>query len=331
MEKYQYTLETDKPQTKYLIYKIMFPNNKFYIGMTSQPFRTRISGHVYNSKKRINMVVSRAINKYGVANVKFSIIDYAESFEKLKLLEREWISSFDKNLLYNSTLGGEGLLGKRNSKESMDTRLLKNGNRYFKIYDTVGNYYGEWLNITECERKLGFKSINTQRYLVDKKVYLNKYILIYSDEFSMDTLQERIISSLIPTSINDNILVYDKAGKFIGEYTSQLDCLERLRLPYSPNISKCLNNIMPSHKGYIFIYKCMYSNEVLKNKLHKTNFRLFNVIDENNEIIKTYSSLTECSDELGIDISLLSKCLHGKRKKIRNYHFEIICDSNFLN
>jgi group I intron endonuclease len=270
VKKYTYSVETDKKQTRYIVYKITFPNNKLYVGMTSQPMNKRICEHIYHSRKRRNMVVARAINKYGIQNIYISIIDYADSYDELKLFEQKWISLFDKNRLYNTTKGGDGILGKRYTKKELDNIRVNCGARYFKVFDIYRHFYGEWINISECERDLGLKSISVKRYFIDKKVYINKYIFIYSNEYNDEVLSERISTYFAPKITNDIILVYCKNGKYVGQYNTQKECANQLDIPQSPNISKCLNDKMPSYKGYIFIYKNNFSNELLQYKLSKT-------------------------------------------------------------
>lgn len=66
----------------------------------------------------------RAIRKYGIENLKWSIIDYADTSEELNKKEKYWISYYDTYILnkkgYNQTIGGEGQNGLIHSKESID-------------------------------------------------------------------------------------------------------------------------------------------------------------------------------------------------------------------
>lgn len=85
-------------------------NGKKYVGKTVQDPRDRWDDHVRlaNTGKRIYF--SNAIRKYGPDAFDLSILETTEN-EDLSGLERKWIAelkTFDHDLGYNSTEGGEG-------------------------------------------------------------------------------------------------------------------------------------------------------------------------------------------------------------------------------
>jgi len=118
---YKYEIITNKEETRYKIYKAITPSGKIYVGMTSKIFTDRISGHVYTAiKENKQYPFSRSIRKYGIENIKWYIIDYANSIENMVELERYWIKKLNtyenKNGL-NLTPGGDGVLSYEYSKE----------------------------------------------------------------------------------------------------------------------------------------------------------------------------------------------------------------------
>ena len=78
-----------------IIYSINFPNDKIYIGQTIRPLNTRIEEHILKSKKNPDLLVHKAINKYGIEKIKYEVIDYAYSFEELNELEKYYIKKFE--------------------------------------------------------------------------------------------------------------------------------------------------------------------------------------------------------------------------------------------
>ena len=87
-------------------------NNKWYIGQSiyypKERWRQEIAGYPQH-----NMVISKAIKKYGVKNFKFCLL---EEVEEEKLDEREifWIAKKDSYYNgYNSTKGGKSHIGYR--------------------------------------------------------------------------------------------------------------------------------------------------------------------------------------------------------------------------
>lgn len=89
------------------IYKITFPNNKIYIGM-SKDIRRRFWEH--NNKNNSETPCDKAINKYGKIET-VEILEFVEDKELLSEREIYWINKFSSNqreIGYNLTPGGDG-------------------------------------------------------------------------------------------------------------------------------------------------------------------------------------------------------------------------------
>lgn len=92
------------------IYKITNTiNGKSYIGQTIQNVKERFYQHCATkcSQAILNMVIHKAINKYGKSNFTIEVIEEVES-TNLNDRERYWIRYYDSyNNGYNSTEGGQ--------------------------------------------------------------------------------------------------------------------------------------------------------------------------------------------------------------------------------
>ena len=92
------------------IYKITNTiNGKSYIGQTIQSVKERFYQHCATkcSQAILNMVIHKAINKYGKSNFTIEVIEEVES-TNLNDRERYWIRYYDSyNNGYNSTEGGQ--------------------------------------------------------------------------------------------------------------------------------------------------------------------------------------------------------------------------------
>jgi group I intron endonuclease len=96
-----------------ILYKLIFPNGKAYVGITSTSLQRRLSLHRSHAKREIRGHLQRAIRKYGPNSFTAEILATSDDWETLCQLEKEAISrfgTFGPNG-YNSTLGGEGTLG----------------------------------------------------------------------------------------------------------------------------------------------------------------------------------------------------------------------------
>lgn len=108
---------------KGLIYCVTFPNNKQYIGQTTQEIDVRIKQHQRSNK---DTLISRAFKKYKTftVNILFEIDDndyqiiceYLDRYEILSIDRYETISPLGYNL---STGGGSGRKHNDESKEKM--------------------------------------------------------------------------------------------------------------------------------------------------------------------------------------------------------------------
>lgn len=120
---------------KYKVYMHIFPNNKVYIGITSQKTTRRWNnGNGYKSNK----YMTNAINKYGWNNVEHKIIYKDLSKEEAENKEKELIlkySSNNKKHGYNILEGGNasnGLTSEMLEKMSTITKNLWKDKDYRK-------------------------------------------------------------------------------------------------------------------------------------------------------------------------------------------------------
>ena len=98
-----------------IIYKITNKfNGKVYIGKTTRSLEKRKEEHIKYAKKHKNFILYRAINKYGIDNFEFEIIDETDNKNELTLLEQKYIKQYNSYIGfeicngYNMTRGGEG-------------------------------------------------------------------------------------------------------------------------------------------------------------------------------------------------------------------------------
>jgi len=101
----------------YKIYKITnLANTKPYIGLTKRTIEARFQTHIYEHKRR-NNILYNAMRKHGVDNFYVEKIDGAETLDEAKSLEVYWINYYKSNHCrypnngYNMTDGGEGFDG----------------------------------------------------------------------------------------------------------------------------------------------------------------------------------------------------------------------------
>jgi group I intron endonuclease len=96
-------------------------NGKVYIGQTVCDFHKRKLKHFSKSnEEKPTMYFHRALKKYGKDSFKWEVIENCDSKKELDDMEFHYIKQYDsfKNG-YNMTLGGEGSVGRKHTKEAM--------------------------------------------------------------------------------------------------------------------------------------------------------------------------------------------------------------------
>lgn len=103
------------------VYKITFPNNKIYIGISNNIYRRMLE---HNSDFRNNLPIENAIQKYGKIT-EFVILEEInpDNRDLMRKREKYWISTFNSNKKefgYNISEGGDGAdIGSNNSQAKL--------------------------------------------------------------------------------------------------------------------------------------------------------------------------------------------------------------------
>lgn len=96
----------------FVIYKIVGPAGKAYVGKTCQSLKQRWSNHISDAKHGADTHFKRAIRKYGREAFALSELAWAADNDKANWLEKHFIRFLNSNnpeVGYNSTEGGDGV------------------------------------------------------------------------------------------------------------------------------------------------------------------------------------------------------------------------------
>lgn len=141
-----------------IIYKFTnLVNGKCYVGATKQSLEIRIAEH---KRKKLGTLYP-VIEEVGTKNIKFEIIDTAETIEELNTKEIYWIDKLNTMTPngYNLCIGGGTTTGYRHREDSKKSMSIKKS----KMYVGDGNpFYGkhhseeakERMRIAKTGRKL---------------------------------------------------------------------------------------------------------------------------------------------------------------------------------
>jgi len=281
---------------------------KVYIGQTTKNLEKRIKGHVNESKKDKNRPFLSSINKYGVDNFVFEIIDFADNLNELNDKEIYWINFYNSVSPngYNVTGGGQGdktigtkELGKRISeglKNSEKWQTLLNDDEYLKKREEkfINSAKGKKFS-SEHKEKIWEK--NKERILKFNKSTSKKWIVVDKD--------------------NNIIRITGKEEYFInlGMDTGDVSRMSKI-LSQGKNRKR--------YNGYYCFIDNEESDETILNIVSKLDefyvkeYKIYNRITQETKILKKDEVYSFCMTE-NYDYSSFLRMIKGKFKSYKNW------------
>ncbi len=96
-------------------------DGKVYVGKT-QSLNERKRSHFGDACRGSSFYFHRALQKHGIGNFDWQVIDQAETEQELNEKEKYWIKfykSFDPQFGYNLTMGGDGVVPNEETRQKM--------------------------------------------------------------------------------------------------------------------------------------------------------------------------------------------------------------------
>jgi len=133
------------------IYRIPFPNGKWYIGLTMTSLEQRKKEHKYSAKSGNTRYLYNALRKYKMVDILELIeIDTADTLEELCEKEIRYIKDYNSYYMnnngYNMTYGGEGANGYIHTEED-NKKNSKRIKRYYEEHPDAGKEHSEKLKL----------------------------------------------------------------------------------------------------------------------------------------------------------------------------------------
>jgi group I intron endonuclease len=215
-----------------IVYKVINKiNNKVYIGQTSKTLEVRIKSHIKEANNNSNLLLHKAIRKYGIDNFTWEVIRYCSNRKELNDVEITEIAlhkSIENG--YNITKGGVGMLGYKHTDKTK-SKISKIGKG--RKISNIGIQ-----NMSNAKKKQ-WKDVE----------YKEKQIKAAKNRWSN---KEEIEKQSIRRG-SKYFIVIDENNKTIWKGLSQRLCSRELNLDCVA-IGRCLKKIQQTHRGFKFYY-----------------------------------------------------------------------------
>lgn len=297
-------------------------NNKIYIGQ-SIDIERRWNQHMYGKG---SVVLMNAINKYGLDNFEFKILETIEFTTKnevinlLTEMEQKWfdiktpyINGYNINTTSkpNLTPNKDIDFGVKISKIKIDNNHC---GKPIKQYDLNGEFIRIWKSAAEVERCLGFKAENISACCLKKQNSSNNFIWRFERD---ELLSDDIIKANKSLRMSE-VRQYNLKGELISVYKN---------IKYASNQTNIKESIIrdacgghrKTGSGYIWKYKNEPLN--LMNHINKKNYPI-KQYDLDNNLIKVWDNVSDI-------IRLLSLTEHSRKYIYNNCNNKINTYLNF--
>lgn len=189
-----------------VIYKAIFPNGKIYIGKAKN-FEVRKRGHKYNKS---NTKMGRAIRKYGVESITWTILFETNDMNLLNKKEIDFIKLYNSiENGYNISTGGDGGDTISHNEKRLDIikKRFNSMGRNPDNYIIIDAQLSQSIKNDYINNKLSIKAIS-RKYLISKQ-RLTRFLKNENIEIDKDRCVLTNSKQLTTDQINKVIGMYD--------------------------------------------------------------------------------------------------------------------------
>lgn len=280
---------------------------KIYIGQTTHTLNKRIKSHIKESKKESNRPFMLSINKYGIDNFEFEIIDSTDNLDELNDKEIYWIDFYNSVSPngYNVTGGGQGKKMKTTKELS---RIISEGLKNSKKWQETKNseeyiqkrkeYFG-WSKGKKYSREHKEKiwEKNKERILKFNKSTSKKWIVIDGENnISRITGKEEYFNNL---------------GMDTGDISRMSKILSQGKNIKRYNGYYCFNDNGESNDTISYIVSNL-------DKFYNKEYKIYNRITQETKILKKDEVYSFCITE-NYDYSSFLRMIKGQFKSYKNW------------
>lgn len=230
-------------------------NGKRYIGSTID-FVRRKKQHWTNSMS--SPYLQNAIQKYGIDNFSFYVLQRVADYDELLKYEQHWIDKYDFDLhLYNIAPKASSPLGiKRSTKTRELISAIQTHNRAIKQFDIhTGKLIQIYENAPSAARCTGIVKGNIHKCCSGKAKTAKGFTFRWVDEYSPNSLCEETLKYISTNNKKTPVEQIDlDNGNIINVFSSQQEASQHVGLKQSWNIGLVCKGYRKKAGGYGWRY-----------------------------------------------------------------------------
>jgi group I intron endonuclease len=276
------------------IYKITTKHNgKIYIG-SSDNVEKRLKCHLSRLKRNVHhsVYLQAVYNKHGKENLEFSIIEVLSDNNDKIIKEQFWMDHFQS---YNKDFG---------YNISKTASCNTTGEIKIYQYSVEGCYIKEWESIEKAKKALNLISIPAA---LSKKTTHK-----LSGGFQWKYYQKEKIESALKL-----YCCYDLKGMFVKSFHKVEEIKEFFKMKTISNILRCVKNNTTCCNHFWRIVNTYSFDKTIDVKDKNTRAKKIIQLDENNNVINTFNSLTEASKFIGVMVANLHRVVNSDDPKYK--------------
>ena len=312
------------------IYRITFPDGKYYVGKTNN-LRERV--RLYERKLvdfSDNSRVMSALREFSIGNVSWDILSCVDVRDVddlelcLSILEIKYIRENDCIYPngYNTSIGGELLCI---PSDVIETRFgVKSGDFASKsvlAYDIDGNFVAEYSSVNKCAYELGVEENRVKDVLGKMRLLKNTYMLrekkygevpqkilpfkpevVIKRKTEYDVVKERVY---VQKDVKNAAIMYDRNGNYVGLFDNVRKSRQYLKME---------DTKLPFGREYRGMYLFHYNGGEIKKSL--------GAFSSKNLTTMFYDDILALGDvdDIGerISLKLEEKEVKSKKEKVAN-------------
>lgn len=250
-----------KNENCYTVYMHIFPNDKKYIGITSQrPIDRWRNGSGYKHSPKIR----NAIEKYGWENIRHEILHENLNHGQAEEMEIKLIKKYKTTLRefgYNISHGGNciGSLSEETKLKislSAKGRIISEDVKEKLRQANTGKKQSKETIEKRAEKLRGRKRPDVSKFMSERLGVKNPRYGVKITNEAKESLRLALIKRQQNGFDNNSkpILQFDRTGAFISEYKSAVDAITKNNFK-SNHISECCKNKRKTSNNFIWKYK----------------------------------------------------------------------------